>query len=263
MSVQQHPSSVVSPKARLGTNVVIGPYTVINEGVEIGDGTWIGPNVMLGGGTTIGKNCKIHHAAAVGGDPQDLKYRGEPTYLEVGDNTVIREFVTLNRGTGDGGKTVVGSHCFLMAYAHVAHDCIVGNHAILANCATLAGHVLIEDHVIIGGLTAVHQFCKVGEYAMVGGIFRVVKDVPPYVLAGQTPLVFEGLNYIGLRRKGFSQHSIDLIDQSYRTIYQSNLNVSQAVAQIRQQSDRSPEVEKILEFISTSKRGIIPGHSRK
>jgi len=228
----------------------------------IGDDSWIGPSAFIGERTRIGRRCKIHNSASVGSPPQDLKYRGEATNLEIGDDTVVREFAALNRGTIESGKTVIGSNCLLMAYTHVAHDCFVGNNVIMANCATLAGHVRLDDHVIIGGLTPVHQFCRVGEHALVGGAFRVVKDVPPYVLAGQTPLVFEGLNLIGLRRRGFSRETIDQIDLAYRIIYRSHLNVSQAVDQLRKENSHIPEVGKIIDFISSSKRGIIPGHSR-
>ncbi len=263
MSVQKHPGAVVSSKASIGDDVTIGPFTYIHDDVEIGNGTNVGSNVFIGNGTRIGKNCTIHHGASVGSNPQDLKYHGEKSFLYVGDHTTVREFATLNKGTGEGGVSRVGSHCLLMAYTHVAHDCIVKDNVIMANCATLAGHVVVEESVIIGGLTAVHQFCTIGEHALIGGVFRVVKDVPPYVLAGQTPLVFEGLNLVGLRRRGFSRESIDAIDRAYRIIYKSNLNVSQAVTQLRSESNNLPEVEKILSFISRSKRGIIPGHSRK
>lgn len=263
MSVQRHPNAVVSSKARIGDDVTIGPFTYIHDDVEIGNGTNVGSNVFIGNGTRIGKNCAIHHGASVGSDPQDLKYQGEKSFLYVGDHTTVREFATLNKGTGEGGESRVGSHCLLMAYTHVAHDCIVRDNVIMANCATLAGHVVVEENAIIGGLTAVHQFCTIGEHALIGGVFRVVKDVPPFVLAGQTPLVFEGLNLVGLRRRGFSRESIDAIDRAYRIIYRSNLNVSQAVAQLRSESNILPEVEKILSFIGRSKRGIIPGRSRK
>jgi len=257
-----HSSAVISPSAQIGENVSIGPFVVIEDHAVIGDDTWIGTNAFVGARTRIGRGCKIHNTASVGSPPQDLKYKGEETTLEIGDNTVVREFATLNRGTIESGKTVIGSNCLLMAYSHVAHDCVVGNHVIMANCATLAGHVRIEDYVIIGGLTPVHQFCRIGEHALVGGAFRVVKDVPPYILAGQNPLVFEGLNLIGLRRRGFSRETIDQIDLAYRAIYRSNLNVSQAVEQLRKENSHFPEIGKILDFIATSKRGIIPGHSR-
>ncbi len=258
MNIQIDERAVVGPKAQIGENVTIAPYAVIEDDVVIGDGTWIGPHVVVFNGARIGKECKIFPSSSISAPPQDLKYKGEPTTMEIGDRCVIREFVTLNRGTIATGKTTLGSDCLLMAYTHLAHDCLVGNHVILANAVALAGHVELGDYVIIGGLTPVHQFCKVGDYAMVGGAFRVTKDVPPYILAGQSPMTFEKLNIIGLRRRGFSERVIELLDQTYRILYRSNLNVSQAVARIKQEVELIPEVQKVLDFISTSKRGIIP-----
>jgi UDP-N-acetylglucosamine acyltransferase len=191
-----------------------------------------------------------------------LKYQGEPTVLEVGDRTVVREYATLNRGTTASGKTVIGSDCLFMAYTHVAHDCVIGNHVILANCVALAGHVTLHDYVIIGGLTPIHQFVSVGAHAMVGGGLRVSKDVPPYILAGQDPLCFEKLNLVGLRRRGFSPRTIQLLDEAYRLLYRSNLNVSQAVERIQRDLEPIPELVKLVEFITSSKRGIIPGPTR-
>lgn len=261
MPVQIDPHAVVSPKANLGENVYIGPYSVIEDDVVIGDGTWIGTHAAVHNGTRLGRDCKIHQAAAIGGPPQDLKYKGEPTVLEIGERTVVREFVTLNRGTVESGKTTIGSNCLFMAYAHVAHDCVVGNNVIMANCVALGGHVKIGDWVIIGGLTPVHQFCLIGDHAMIGGGFRVTKDVPPYVLAGSEPLIFEGLNVIGLRRRGYSHHVIELLDKTFRLLYRSNLNVSQAVARIKEEVEQVQEVQSVLNFIAKSKRGIIPGHA--
>lgn len=261
MSVQIDSRAAVSPKAQLGNNVVVGPFAVVEDDVVVGEGTWIGPGAVLYGGTRIGKGCKIFNGASIGGPPQDLKYKGEPTLLEVGDGTVVREFVTLNRGTVESGVTRVGKNCLLMAYTHVAHDCQLGNHVILANCASLGGHVHLEDWVIIGGLTPVHQFVHVGEHAMIGGGFRVPKDVPPYVLAGSDPLSFERLNLVGLRRRGFTAKAIEKLDQAYRLLYRSGLNVSQAVARIKEEVEPTPEVQKVLSFIAQSTRGIIPGLS--
>jgi UDP-N-acetylglucosamine acyltransferase len=261
MSVKAHPSAVISTKAQLSSNIVVGPFAVIEGNVVIGEGTTIGPHAVISTGTRMGRDCRVHQSAAVGGPPQDLKYKGEETILEVGDRTTIREFVTLNRGTVDSGKTVVGSDCLLMAYSHVAHDCRVGNHVIIANCSALAGHVTIDDWAILGGLTPVHQFVRVGAHTMVGGGVRVTKDVPPYVLASQSPVIFEGLNLVGMRRRGFTAATIDLIDKAFRLIYRSNLNVSQAVARIKAEIDLVPEITALLDFIAASKRGIIPGHS--
>ena len=193
----------------------------------------------------------------VGTAPQDLKFRGEATTLEMGNHTTIREYVTLNRGTSERGKTTIGNHCFIMAYVHVAHDCSVGNNVILANSVNMAGHVVIEDHAVIGGLVPLHQFVRVGAHAMIGGGFRVPKDVPPFILAGQEPLAFQGLNLVGLKRRNFSRESIDLLRRAYQIIYESDLNVSQAIERIRAELAPSEEVGHILEFIGKSKRGII------
>ncbi len=263
MSIQIDSHALVSPKANLGENVCIGPFSVIEEKVTIGAGTWIGPHVHVQNGTTIGKDCKISTGAVVGGPPQDLKYKGEPTTLEVGDRNVIRECVTLNRATVETGKTVIGSDCLFMAYTHVAHDCRVGTNVILANCSPLGGHVHLGDYVIIGGMTPVHQFVHLGDHAMIGGGFRVVKDVPPYALCGNEPLRFESLNIIGLRRRGFTPKALAALEHAYRLIYQSNLNVSQAVARIKEEVELVPEVQNVLNFIANSKRGILPGYSHR
>ncbi len=260
MSTSIHPTAVVNPKAEIGNNVSVGPYVVIEEGVTIGDGTTIASHALISRGTRLGRECRIFHSAAVGGPPQDLKYRDEPTTLEVGDRTTVREFATLNRGTVASGRTTIGDDCLIMAYAHVAHDCRVGNQVIIANCSALAGHVTIDDWVIVGGLTPIHQFVRIGIHSMIGGGVRVSKDVPPFVLASQSPVVFEGLNLIGLRRRGFSASAIDLIDKAYRLIYRSGLNVSQAVERIKAELELIPELHILLDFIASSKRGIITGH---
>lgn len=255
--------AAISPKAQLGSNVTVGPFAVIEDDVVIGEGTTIGPHAMVYSGTRIGRDCRIFNGASVGGPPQDLKYKGELTYLEIGDRTVVREFVTLNRATSESGVTRIGSDCLLMAYTHAAHDCQIGNHVILANCASLGGHVSLGDWVIIGGLTPVHQFVHIGEHAMIGGGFRVSKDVPPFVLAGQEPLGFERLNLLGLRRRGFSDTAISSLEQAFRILYKSNLNVSQAIQRIRQEVELVPEVQRLLEFVANSKRGIIPSAGRR
>lgn len=252
------PRSAVSPKAQLGDGVIVGPFAVIEDDVVIGDGTTVGANTVVYSGARIGKECKIFNGASIAGSPQDLKFKGETTYLEVGDRTVIREFVTLNRATAESGVTRIGSDCLFMAYTHVAHDCQLGNHVILANCVALGGHVSVGDYAIIGGLTPIHQFVRIGEHAMIGGGFRATKDVPPFILAGQEPLVFERVNILGLRRRGFSNKTIDLLDHAFRLLYKSNLNTSQAVERIRSEVDLIPEVQSLLDFIANSKRGIIP-----
>jgi UDP-N-acetylglucosamine acyltransferase len=263
MSAQIHQNAVVSPNARLGDHVTVGPFAVIEDDVVIGDGTWVGPHAYVASGTRMGHECKIHPFASVGGPPQDLKYKGEPTLLEMGDRCTVREYATLNRGTVETGKTVIGSDCLFMANTHVGHDCRVGNRVIMANSVALGGHVHLGDWVIIGGGTPIHQFCKVGEHAMIGGGFRVVKDVPPFILAGQEPLVFEGLNSVGLKRRGFQPHTMEVLEGTYSLLYRSNLNVSQAVAQIRESVELTPEVHTVLSFIASSKRGIISGRTKR
>ena len=254
---QIHPTSVIDKKARLAENVTVGPYSVINGNVEIGEGSEIHSHVYVADGARIGKNCKIHHSAAVSTVPQDLKFSGEDTLLEIGDNVVIREFCDLNRGTKHRGKSVIGGNSFLMAYTHVAHDCLVGENVILANGVQLAGHVTIEEWVTIGGLVAVHQFCTIGKHAFVGGGFRVTQDIPPYILAAGVPVDFKGLNIIGLKRRGFSKEVIDGLEKCYRILYRSKLNTTQAVQKIREEVDLVPEVELVLNFIEKSERGII------
>ncbi|MBO8130350.1 MAG: acyl-ACP--UDP-N-acetylglucosamine O-acyltransferase [Candidatus Marinimicrobia bacterium] len=248
-------SAIVSHCAKIGKNVGIGPYAYIMDNVEIGDGTQIGAHAVIASGVRIGKNCRIFHHAVIGEVPQDLKFEGEETVVEVGDNTTIREFVTINRGTKATGKTIVGSNCFLMAYVHVAHDCRVGDNSILANAVNLGGHVEMDDWVVIGGLVGVHQFVKIGKHSFIGGGFRVTKDVPPYVLAAGEPLRFEGLNVVGLRRRGFSSEQIKKIKDAYKVIYNTNLNVLDAVKKL--EKDPSDEVKTIIEFIKSSSRGII------
>lgn len=251
------PRAVVSPKAQLGNDVTIGPFTVVEEDVVIGDGSKIASSAYIANGARIGKNCTIHHGAVVSNAPQDLKYANEPTLFEVGDNVVIREFCTLHRGTVETGKTVLGSDCLLMAYVHVAHDCRVGNKCIFANNVTLAGHVEVGDWVTIGGLTPIHQFVHVGSHCMIGGGFRAVQDVPPYVLAGREPLRYEGINIIGLKRRGFSREQINNIESAYRVVYSSGLMFSDAIKKIDRELPKTAEVNLILDFLKKSSRGII------
>jgi UDP-N-acetylglucosamine acyltransferase len=261
MSTQIDSQARVSPKAVLGSNVSIGPFTIVEGGAVIGDGTTVAANALIGCGARIGRDCRIHHGAVVGHAPQDLKYANEPTTCELGDRNIIREYAVLHRGTGDAGRTLIGSDNFFMAYTHVAHDCVIGDHVILANSAQMAGHVDVGDWVIVGGLTPIHQFVHIGRHAMVGGATRVRKDVPPFVLVSSDPASFEGLNSIGLRRRGFSREVIDALDRAYTLLYGSKLNVSQAVARIREDASLSavPEVGQVLDFIARSNRGIIPG----
>ncbi|OLD81758.1 MAG: acyl-[acyl-carrier-protein]--UDP-N-acetylglucosamine O-acyltransferase [Ignavibacteria bacterium 13_1_40CM_2_61_4] len=257
MSVTVHSTAVVSPKAQLADNVSVGPFTVIEDDVVIGAGTAVASHVLIANGSRIGKECRIHHGAVLGTFPQDLKFRNEITTLEVGDFTTIREYATLNRGTHERWKTVVGSHCFMMAYSHVAHDCVVGNHVILANSVNMGGHVVIEDHAVVGGIVAIHQFSHIGCHSMIGGGFRVTKDVPPYVLAGQEPLAFTGLNLVGLKRRNFPQAVLDSLEKVYHIIYHNQLNVSQALERIKADLPMTEEVRHVVEFIEKSNRGII------
>jgi UDP-N-acetylglucosamine acyltransferase len=248
----------IGAKAQLGAGISIGPFTIVEDGAVIGDGTSIAANALIGKGARIGKNCKIHHGAVVGHEPQDLKYAGEETTCEVGDRTVVREYATLHRGTGEGGRTIIGSDCFIMGYAHIAHDCILENKIIMANAAMLAGHCEVGENATIGGVTPVHQFVRIGRHAMIGGGVRIPKDVPPYVLAG---FVFQGLNSVGLRRRGFPPQIIAALDKAYNLIYNSGLNVSQALTRIKEDESLAtlPEVQYVLTFIASSKRGIIGG----
>lgn len=256
LEMQIHPTAVIDESAELAADVLIGAYAVIGANVRIASGTTIGPHVHIVRDTTIGEACAIHHAAAVGGDPQDLKYGGERTELIIGDRTVVREFVTLSRGTTAHGRTEIGSDCLIMAYAHVAHDCIIGNHVILANAVNMGGHVTIEDNVIVGGMTAIHQFVKIGRHAFVSGSSAVRKDVVPYVKAAGDPLRLFGLNSVGLQRRGFSNETRLSIKRAYRLFFQSSLNVAQALETARAELPDNPELRHFLEFIEASERGI-------
>lgn len=255
--VSIHPTAIVHPKARLADHVTVGSFSIIEEDVEIGEGTRIDSHVLIANGARIGKNCQIYHGAVISTVPQDLKFGGEKTFLEIGDNTIIREYCDLNRGTKHRGKSVLGSNCLLMAYVHVAHDCFVGDRVILANGVQLGGHVTIEEYVTIGGMVPVHQFCRIGKHAFVGGGFRVVQDVPPYILAAGEPLTYKGLNIIGLRRRNFPQETIALLRKCYRFLYQAKLNTSQAIEKIRAELELTPEIQTVLEFIEKSERGFI------
>jgi UDP-N-acetylglucosamine acyltransferase len=251
-----HATAVLDPTAELGADVVIGPYCVIGPNVVIRDGTRLGANVVIERDTVIGPGCAVHSGAVLGGDPQDLKYRGEPSRLEVGARTVVREFVTLNRGTSARGLTEIGSDCLIMAYAHVAHDCRIGDHVVIANAVNMGGHVEVDDWAIVGGLTAIHQFARVGRHAFVGGASAVRKDVPPYVKASGSPLKLYGLNAVGLQRRGFGLETRTALRRAYRVLFQSGLNLSQAVAAVRLEIEPLPEVLALLDFIERSERGI-------
>ncbi|MEY2964065.1 MAG: hypothetical protein RL754_1326 [Bacteroidota bacterium] len=252
-----HKFSDVHSDAKVGANVEIGPFTSIGADVEIGEGTWIGPNVTIMDGARIGKHCRIFPGAVISAIPQDLKFEGENTTVEIGDHTTIREGVTINRGTKAYGKTVLGKHCLIMAYVHIAHDCILGDHVILVNSVALAGHVEIGNWAIISGLSAVHQFVKIGAHAMIGGGAMVRKDVPPMITAAGEPLAFAGINSVGLRRRNFTQDDVNDVQNIYRIIYQSGKNISQATEVIANNYADNPVAVEILDFIAKSNRGLI------
>ena len=252
-----HPTAIVDDSAQIGKNVTIGPYSIIDKNVIINDGVEIKTHVVIGENTTIGKNCTIFHGAIVGEIPQDLKFKGEETYTEIGENTVIREYVTIHRGTDDRWKTVIGNNCLIMAYAHVAHDCELGNNVILANAVNLAGHVTLEDYATLGGLVPGHQFVRIGAHSYIGGGYRVSKDVPPYILASSEPLKYSGLNSVGLRRRGFTPESRQLMKQAYRILFRSEFNTSQALAKIKSELTQTEEIQAILQFVEKTQRGII------
>ncbi len=253
-----HPSAIVDPKAEIGVDVEIGPYAVIEKGVVIDQGTRIGPHAVIREGTRIGKRCQIFQFASIGEAPQALAYKGEKTSLVVGDQNIVREFVTFHRGTvKGGGKTVIGNDNLFMAYSHVAHDCQVGNHVILANGATLGGHILIEDYVNISGLSAIHQFCRVGTHAYVSGLTGVTLDIPPYMLAAGNRAKLFGLNAVGLRRHNFQEKTIKALKKAYRIIFRSGLMLEKAMQRVEEDEIfQIPEVQHLLDFIRHSKRGI-------
>lgn len=255
------PLAYVHPGAKIAKNVVIEPFTTVHNNVEIGEGTWIGPNVTIMEGARIGKNCSIFPGAVVSAVPQDLKYKGEESLAIIGDNTIIRECVTINRGTLDRMKTTIGSNCLIMAYSHIAHDCIVGDNCIFSNGTTLAGHITVGDYVVMAGMTAVHQFCSIGNHAFVTGGSLVRKDVPPYVKAAREPLSYVGINSVGLRRRGFLPEKIREIQDIYRIIFQKDYNITQALSFVEAEMEATPERDEILDFIRNSSRGVMKGYT--
>jgi len=252
--------SFIHPDAIIAKNVVIEPFTTIDADVVIGEGSWIGSNVSIMDGARIGKNCNIFPGAVISAIPQDLKYNDEKTYVEIGDNVTIRECATINKGTNDRNKTVIGNNCLIMAYSHIAHDCMVEDNCIFSNNTTLAGHVTVGEHVIISGFTAIHQFCSIGNHAFVTGGCLVRKDVPPYVKAAREPLSYVRINSVGLRRRGFKSEKIKEIQNIYRLLYQSNYNNTQACEIIEAEMEASNERDEILQFIRNSHRGIMKGY---
>ena len=252
-----HPHTYIHPNAKLATNVKVDPFSVIHQNVEIGEGTWISSNVTIMEGARIGKNCRIFPGAVIAAIPQDLKFDNEPTTVEIGDNTTIREFVTVNRGSKERWTTKVGNNCLIMAYSHIAHDCEVGNNCIMSNNTQMAGHVTLGDYAILGGMCAIHQFVQIGQHAFVSGGSLVSKDVPPYIKAGRAPLSYAGVNSIGLKRRGFSLDSINQILDIYRIIYNKSMNISQALNYIEEELPATDARDEIVTFIRESGRGII------
>ncbi|WP_291399624.1 acyl-ACP--UDP-N-acetylglucosamine O-acyltransferase [Daejeonella sp.] len=254
------PLAYIHPQAKIADTVVIEPFVTIYKDVVIGEGTWIGSNVTIMDGARIGKNCRIFPGAVVSAPPQDLKYKGEPSTVTVGDNTIIRECVTLNRGTAlDKNTTTIGSNCLLMAYVHVAHDCVIGNNVIIANSVQLAGHIEVQDFAFIGGASAVHQFVSIGAHSIISGGSLVRKDVPPYTKAGREPLSYVGINSVGLRRRGFTSDQINEIQDIYRTIFLKKFNVSKALDIIETEREPTEIRDEILDFIRNSNRGVMKG----
>lgn len=252
-----HPSAVISPEAKLGKNVSVGPFAIIGEGCEIGDGCVIAPHVFLERNVKLGANVKVGAGTILGGEPQDLKFGGEETTVEIGEGTTIREYTTINRGTTHSFKTTVGKNCLLMSYVHLAHDCQIGDGVILSNVVQLAGHVVVEDKAIISGLTAVHQFVRVGRHSFIGGCSRVTKDIPPFLKAAGNPVQLYGLNSIGLQRSGFSEDVLRELKRAYRLFFRSDLNLGQAMEQARAELEPFAEVKELLKFVEASERGVV------
>ncbi len=256
----KQPLAYIHPDAKIANNVVIEPFVTIDKNVTIGEGTWIGSSVSIMEGARIGKNCRIFPGAVISAIPQDLKFDGEKTFVEIGNNTTIRECVTINRGTTASYKTIIGNDCLIMAYSHVAHDCIIGNHCILANSANLAGHVVIDDWAIIGGLCAIHQFSHIGSHVMIAGGALVRKDIPPYIKAAREPLSFVGINSIGMRRRGYTNEKINEIQEIYRVLYLKGFNNTQALEFVEANMPATKERDEIILFVKGSSRGIMKGY---
>ncbi|MBR1922578.1 MAG: acyl-ACP--UDP-N-acetylglucosamine O-acyltransferase [Paludibacteraceae bacterium] len=253
------PLASVHPNTKIADDVEIGPFVLIDEDVEIGEGTVIDANATVCAHTRIGKHCHVFPSAVVGAIPQDLKFKDELTYTYIGDHTVLRECSTVHRGTASKGKTVVGHHCLIMAYSHVAHDVVVGNYVIMSNATQLAGEVVVDDWAILGGGTLVHQFSHIGQHAMIQGGSHINKDIPPYIIAARDPIQFCGINTVGLGRRGFTKEQVERIQQVYRYIYMSHLNISQALEKVQQEIPQSEERDLILQFIQSSERGVVKG----
>ena len=254
---QIHPTAIVDAQAEIGAGTIIGPYCVVGAGVVLGPESWLQNHVTLSGPTVIGARNKFYAYCSIGQQTQDLKYAGEPTYLEIGDENTFREFVTVNRSTTSEGRTLLGHRGNYLAYSHIGHDCTVGDAVVFSNNGTLAGHVQVGDHAVMGGLTAVHQFCRLGRFAITGGCSKIVQDVPPFMIADGNPAKVRGINVVGLERNGFAAETIKAIKEAFRLIYRSQFNTRQAVEAIQQELPASAEITQIIEFIQTSERGII------
>jgi len=257
VSTKIHPTAVIDPSVSLGEDCEIGPYCVLGAGVVLGAGCWLQNHVTLMGPTRLGAGNRLFAFCSLGQQTQDLKYAGEPTYLEVGEHNTFREFVTVNRGTAPGSRTVVGSGGNFLAYSHIAHDCVVGDRVIFSNNGTIAGHVEVGTHAVIGGLTAVHQFCRIGAYAITGGCSKIVQDVPPYMIADGNPSEVRGLNKVGLERHGFGVETLKVLKEAYRILYRSSLNLQQALERLRALDPQTPELSQLVEFLGSSQRGVI------
>jgi UDP-N-acetylglucosamine acyltransferase len=255
--VQIHPTAIVDPRAEVGAGSIVGPYCVVGSNVALGPNCWLQHHVTLQGPMGAGAGNKFYAYCSIGQQTQDLKYAGEPTYLEIGDENTFREFVTVNRSTLSSGKTRIGSRGNFLAYSHIGHDCVVGNEVVFSNNGTLAGHVQVDDNAVMGGLTAVHQFCRVGRFAITGGCSKIVQDVPPFMIADGNPAEIRGVNLVGLERKKFPADRVKLIKEAFRLIYRSKYNTAQALEAVRKDLAQSEEVREILEFIENSQRGII------
>ncbi|NGM66173.1 acyl-ACP--UDP-N-acetylglucosamine O-acyltransferase [Sphingobacterium sp. SGR-19] len=256
------PLSYIHPEAKIAQNVVVEPFSTIHRDVEIGEGTWIGSNVTIMSGARIGKNCRIFPGSVIAGEPQDLKFEGEITTAEIGDNTTIRECVTINRGTKDRYKTVIGKNCLIQAYSHIAHDCLVGDNCIFSNSSTLAGHITVGDYVVLAGMVAVHQFCKIGSHAFVTGGTLVRKDVPPFIKAAREPIAYAGINSVGLRRRGFSTEEITEIQDIYRVLFVQHRNLTKALDLVEAEFTPTELRDEILSFVRNSNRGVIKGFNQ-
>jgi UDP-N-acetylglucosamine acyltransferase len=252
-----HPTAIIDSSAQIGADCHIGPYCIIGADVVLGDGCWLQHHVTIMGPSRIGKGNKFYAYGSIGQQTQDLKYAGEPTYLQLGDDNTFREFVTVNRGTAPGASTRIGSGGNFLAYSHIAHDCVVGDRVIFSNNGTIAGHVEVGDHAVIGGLTADHQFCRIGAHAITGGCSKIVQDVPPFMIADGNPAAIRGLNKVGLERQGYSEESLKSLKDAYRVLYRSSLNLQQAVERLQAVPEHSPELDRLLEFLQSSQRGII------